>query len=615
MKIYRQRSIGYGKANLISSYSIAGVSCLLHILYLLIFKYLLIANGIAFPGLHLNEMQSNPDPSSIRLLSDIRQDAEKIKDIFLHASSKANIESVPVSGTAPNLPKKAANLNDSEYFESSHFAHYQALDLWRAESLACCLTINSTLDLLKSDNTTSEDLVFTCQTLIKALRKLLGSLNIENISYIINEYVKVCEDNSLIRSQSTIDLNRTDVFTALESLCNKKEYEDDTLKTELRNVQYDLDRVRESLEVSQKTVTYVKAQLQDEKRRYTFLETTSAEITCLIRDLASDLNCFDTASNGLQIAQSLSRRIGGILNSLPWLRSWRESDSVHELFNPEVNPYHLLQLKEKELKSKIQSLESTNAFIDQLASELKENKSEKSRFSEELESKNRLIQKLQDELAEKTVQIERYRATFDELFDPVTAANFAKQVAERYNKYNSSIKSKNYGGTTSHTGSSSQAPQRNVISKAPAGEQPASISSSYVPEITPIRRPVELTPIRRHKLSPTEVTAGLDKENASSDKPKPQVLKPEQEAPQATRKDVSLRKPPTSPLSSDSKRPRLTDTTPKAPTAQNYVRSTLRSNPLEIKRPHLPRQQGVKPPSSQNFLSSDEKHDPGCATS
>ncbi|VDO03750.1 unnamed protein product [Rodentolepis nana] len=557
-------------------------------------------------------MQQNSIPSPMRLLSDIRQDAEKIKDIFLHSSSKANIESFPVSVTAPNLSKKAENLTNSEYFESSLFAHYQALDLWRTESLASCLTIKSTLDLLKSDTLTSEDLIFTCQTLIKALRKLLGVLNIENISYIIDEYAKMCEDNSLLRSQNTIDLNRTDVFVALESLCDKRVFEDDMLRTELRNVQYDLDRVRESLEVSQKTVTYVKAQLQDEKRRYAFLETTSAEITCLIRDLASDLNCFDSASNGLQIAQSLSRRIGGLLNSLPWLRSWRESDSVHELFNPEVNPYHLLQLKEKELKSKTQSLESTSTFIDQLANELKESKSEKSRLSEELEGKNRLIQKLQDELAEKTVQIERYRATFDELFDPVTAANFAKQVAERYNKYNSSIKSKNSGVTIGQTGSSSQASQGNMLSK---GEQPSSISSSYVPEISPIRRPVELIPVQRHKLSPTEVTTGLDKENASSHKLKLKPLKTEQEAPQAMRKDVPLRKPPASPISGASKRPRLADANPETPATQDYVRSTLRTNPLDIKRPQLSRQQEYKPPSSQHFLSSDEKHDPGCATS
>ncbi|VUZ46191.1 unnamed protein product [Hymenolepis diminuta] len=557
-------------------------------------------------------MQSNLDPSSMRLLNDIRQDAEKIKKIFLSTPSKASIESAPISDTASPLLKKAASLKDSESGETPHFAHYQALDLWRAESLVNYSAIKSTLCILKSDNLTSEDLVFTCQTLTMALRKLLGALNIESITYIVNEYVKICEENALIRSQDKIDLNRTDVFAALESICDKKEYEDDTLKTDLRNAKYDLDRARESLEVSQKTVAYVKAQLQEEKKRYTFLETASSEIASLIRNLASDLNCLDTASNGLQIAHSLSRRIEGLLTSLPWLRSWRESDSVSELFNPEVNPYHLLQLKEKELKSKIQSLESTSTFIDQLASELKENKSEKSRLSEELESKNRLIQKLQDEIAEKAVQVERYRATFDELFDPVTAANFAKQVAERYSRYNSSIKSKNSGDTVNQTGSSSQASHRNTSSKA---EQPVSISSRHVPEITPIRRPAEFTPIRRHKLSPVEMIPGPDKENKSDDKSKAQELKIGQEAPRTMSRDASLKKSSNSPTLGDAKRLRLANTTPKAPLTQINVRSTLRPNPLESKRPQLPRQQETKPPSSQHFLSSNEKHDPGCATS
>lgn len=189
-------------------------------------------------------MQSNLDPSSMRLLNDIRQDAEKIKKIFLSTSSKASIESVPISGTASPLLKKAASLKDSESGESPHFAHYQALDLWRAESLANYSAIKSTLCILKSDNLTSEDLVFTCRTLTMALRKLLGALNIESITYIVNEYVKICEENALIRSQGKIDLNRTDVFAALESICDKKEYEDDALKTDLRNAKYDLDRAR-----------------------------------------------------------------------------------------------------------------------------------------------------------------------------------------------------------------------------------------------------------------------------------------------------------------------------------------------------------------------------------
>ncbi|KAM7541081.1 hypothetical protein Aperf_G00000035500 [Anoplocephala perfoliata] len=576
-------------------------------------------------------MHSYCDSSSLlRLLNGIHRDAIQLKGILSTSTANGDLESLEQANRlSDQSPLNAvANLDGFNAWESPHFTHYHQTDSWRAENLMRYSAIQRTLSVLKSENSVSVDLVSTCQELVLALRKLLRSLNIESITYIADEYEKICEENAIIRAQNEIaftnrnnsqilkssnvsdklDLNRTEVFEAIERVCTRIEDEKDAREADLRNTRFDLERAQESLEVNQKIITHLKNQLESERKRSAFLESTSSEILSHVRDLASGLNCSESASTDLQVVQSLSRRVNGLLSALPWLRSWMESDATSNELDKEINPYHLLQSKESELNL-------AKSSIEQLANEMKDVKSEKSHLSEELENKNHLIQRLQGEIAEKTSQIDRYRATFDELFEPKTAADFARQVAERYNRHNSSGRSKNSSESLGQVGTSIQASQQNLRSKK---QPPMSISSRLVPEKTSSRPNVEITPVRHSNPATVALTLGTNKEVTSEERIEPchPGLRNEPEIPQTSRKDELIKESLFSPILAGAKRSRPSET-PKHPLNRIGVCPPSQPNPMEARRTQLPRQSrhDSKPLSSQYFLSSGEKHDPACATS
>ncbi|KAL5972036.1 hypothetical protein TSMEX_000223 [Taenia solium] len=335
----------------------------------------------------------------------------------------------------------------------------QAIDLWRAESLVQYSILQSACNSAEVIACDVAEVVSGCWKLVAALKKLIELLSTGDLMDLCCEYNRVHQENTICEQNDSADcilvneklaqpfrtpgrsrcsdLNRTDVFEIVEKICEQAEDERKTLENELRKARYDLDRARESHEVYRKTISHIKTQLESENKRYACLEDSSSEVVSIIRDIATELDCSEPGLSGLQVAQYLKRQVKGLLTAFPWLRSWKRMEQPPDGSYGEVNPYHILQLKEVELKEKIGALEATTSFINDLGVELKDLKADRARLRGELESKNLLIQKLREEGTEKSTQIDRYRATFDALFEPNTAANFAKQVAEQYRRYES----------------------------------------------------------------------------------------------------------------------------------------------------------------------------------
>lgn len=603
-------------------------------------------------------MAMEPNVSSKRLLNDMRSTALELQKLLLASLTNASsvfyldsfIDYIPSpaltnSNSITSLTGEIGLLNMGAK-ESSRSTQYQAIDLWTYESLVQYSILQSACSVAEVVTCDAAAVASSCRGLVIALKKLLNLLSIEDLTKLSGEYFRANEENTMLRAQNgsvgrivademfaqpfrtggkpkCSDLNRTDVFEIVEKICEQAEDERQILETELRNARYDLDRARESHEVSEKTISYIKTQLESEKRRYSYLEDSSSDIIAVIRDIATELDCFEPASGGLRIAQSLKRQVMGLLSAFPWLRSWKGMEQLPVESCGEVNPYHIVQLKEMELKEKAGALEAARSFINDLGVELKDVKADRARLRGELERKNLLIQKLREEGAEKSIQIDRYRATFDALFEPNTAAKFAKQVAEQYKRYKSKSPIQR---TTKSTCSIDAVPTESSQHISSCGErhvphhpscQQSSIEVASCAAFTPFPKP----------LLPTEGPC-RDKENFPDDMASRTLHLTQSNLEQRVYfnfgTEQALKKPlNASPMTTDSKRIRLAKESPKALPLRIVSNGWTGQTLLQAKYSHLNHRSQrctesvptSKPSSPHPSLSSAEKPDPGCPIS
>ncbi|EUB63430.1 hypothetical protein EGR_01512 [Echinococcus granulosus] len=568
-----------------------------------------------------------PNVSSKRLLNDMRSTALELQKLLLASLTNASsvfyldsfIDYIPSpaltnSNSITSLTGEIGLLNMGAK-ESSRSTQYQAIDLWTYESLVQYSILQSACSVAEVVTCDAAAVASSCRGLVIALKKLLNLLSIEDLTKLSGEYFRANEENTMLRAQNgsvgrivademfaqpfrtggkpkCSDLNRTDVFEIVEKICEQAEDERQILETELRNARYDLDRARESHEVSEKTISYIKTQLESEKRRYSYLEDSSSDIIAVIRDIATELDCFEPASGGLRIAQSLKRQVMGLLS-------------------------------EMELKEKAGALEAARSFINDLGVELKDVKADRARLRGELERKNLLIQKLREEGAEKSIQIDRYRATFDALFEPNTAAKFAKQVAEQYKRYKSKSPIQR---TTKSTCSIDAVPTESSQHISSCGErhvphhpscQQSSIEVASCAAFTPFPKP----------LLPTEGPC-RDKENFPDDMASRTLHLTQSNLEQRVYfnfgTEQALKKPlNASPMTTDSKRIRLAKESPKALPLRIVSNGWTGQTLLQAKYSHLNHRSQrctesvptSKPSSPHPSLSSAEKPDPGCPIS
>uniref|UniRef100_A0A158R6E9 RH1 domain-containing protein n=1 Tax=Taenia asiatica TaxID=60517 RepID=A0A158R6E9_TAEAS len=489
----------------------------------------------------------------------------------------------------------------------------QAIDLWRAESLVQYSILQSACNSAEVAACDAAEVVSGCWKLVTALKKLIELLSTGDLMDLCCEYNRVHQENTIYeqcdladcilvneklaqpfktpgRSRRS-DLNRTDVFEIVEKICEQAEDERKALENELRKARYDLDRARESHEVCRKTISQIKAQLESENKRYACLEDSSSEVVSIIRDIATELDCFEPGLSGLQVAQYLKRRVKGLLT-------------------------------EMELKEKIGTLEATTSFINDLGVELKDLKADRARLREELESKNLLIQKLREEGTEKSTQIDRYRATFDALFEPNTAANFAKQVAEQYRRYESKSSAQ---GTMRSTSFIDAASTQSAQSVPRFGER-------HVPRYPSCQHPhIDAISCATSAPSPKPLlpkgVSSHNKENVP-DNMAPKTLNVtqshlDQEVCYDLGTKQTVKKPLiASPMTTDPKRIRLVEESSEAFTSRITSSDWRKQTALRTKHSHLNHrsQHGSEPlptskPSPPRPLSSTEKHDPGCPIS
>ncbi|KAL5112491.1 hypothetical protein TcWFU_007324 [Taenia crassiceps] len=581
-----------------------------------------------------------PSCSSKSLLNDVRLTALELQrlltlsltdgsdscdfDSFTDLNPFSTLTSTTVVASSP----EEIDLQDRGAYES---VQYQAVDLLRAESLVQYSILQSACDIAESVACDAEEAVSGCWGLVNALKKLLELLHTEDLMKLCSGYNRAYQENAICEQNDSAktpgrsrcsDLNQTDVFEIVEKICEQAEDERKTLEIELRKTRYDLDRAQDSHEVACKTITHIKTQLASENKRYACLENSFSEVMSIVRDVATELECSETGLSGLQIAQSLKRQVKGLLTAFPWLRSWKMTEEPPDELYREVNPYHILQLKEMELKEKVGTLEAATSFINDLGVELKDLKADRARLREELESKNLLIQRLREEGSEKSIQIDRYRATFDALFEPNTAANFAKQVAEQYRRYDSKSSLR---GTTRSTSSVDAVPAESAPNVPRPGERHVTRYSSrqypHVDAVTCANFALSPKPLLSTKAS------DCNKENVSNSMAsKPLNLTQSNLKQQVcfnfgTKQSVK-KLPNASPVTTDPKRIRLVEEPPKAFTSR-IASSDWRKQPtLQAKYSHLNSQNQhdaealrTSKPSPSCPLSSTENHDSGCPTS
>ncbi|VDD83802.1 unnamed protein product [Mesocestoides corti] len=437
-----------------------------------------------------------------------------------------------VIGVTPSMAEKNPSITDITALRNC-----KTLDLWKLESLAQYSMLRAAFDSFVPVANDVEVLSKVCQELIAILTKVLKCVNIEDFVQISEGYRRACEENAYLGLQMAclkckgstailsqppgrlpkskgIGLNETVVFEVVERMCDEMEEERNRLETEIQNTREDLKRANESLEVSQKTISYIKSQLESTRLQSRRLEKTSAEAMEILRDITSELGSFEQKETIFQTANNIKVWVKGLLKTFPWIRSWKESDHLLEIRDCHVNPYLLLHQKEKVLSENMRSIAAASSFIEDLGIEVNEIKSDRARLRSELEKKELALRKvsicnrfvfdnsfilsfvwkfplcsgnLQEESDEKSVQIDRYRATFNALFEPNTAANFAKQVAEQYKRHrNKSFTQKTIpshsSSSTSHgitpVGCMQNEPQNRGRIKSPTNSMYKAASSS-----------------------------------------------------------------------------------------------------------------------------------------
>uniref|UniRef100_A0A5K3FTX8 TTKRSYEDQ domain-containing protein n=2 Tax=Mesocestoides corti TaxID=53468 RepID=A0A5K3FTX8_MESCO len=566
-----------------------------------------------------------------------------------------------VIGVTPSMAEKNPSITDITALRNC-----KTLDLWKLESLAQYSMLRAAFDSFVPVANDVEVLSKVCQELIAILTKVLKCVNIEDFVQISEGYRRACEENAYLGLQMAclkckgstailsqppgrlpkskgIGLNETVVFEVVERMCDEMEEERNRLETEIQNTREDLKRANESLEVSQKTISYIKSQLESTRLQSRRLEKTSAEAMEILRDITSELGSFEQKETIFQTANNIKVWVKGLLKTFPWIRSWKESDHLLEIRDCHVNPYLLLHQKEKVLSENMRSIAAASSFIEDLGIEVNEIKSDRARLRSELEKKELALRKLQEESDEKSVQIDRYRATFNALFEPNTAANFAKQVAEQYKRHrNKSFTQKTIpshsSSSTSHgitpVGCMQNEPQ-NRDHQPPAPLIPTSTQQPCVPpDVSP-----HTARVATYKFPPSQRTANNDKENEADTvntpkaSPTPSTTQ-KKHVFESSHKNV-FKKPfevPTTPSEVvDSKRIKLSEETPthvpggsscNVPLTATVTLPVANTGQAKFTPPNptfedrlCPKPSISKPPPTRTSQSSNVKYDPGCPTS
>ncbi|VDL94648.1 unnamed protein product [Schistocephalus solidus] len=115
------------------------------------------------------------------------------------------------------------------------------------------------------------------------------------------------------------------------------------------------------------------------------------------------------------------------LHTYGWLRSWEHPGDIHYKFDPNANPYKLLELQE-------QKLADSRDFIDDLGVEIADLKKDRARLREQVDRLDSMNKRFEKEAADKNHQLQRYQEFFQNLFEPKRAAEFAEMVARKFKK-------------------------------------------------------------------------------------------------------------------------------------------------------------------------------------
>ncbi|VDN18852.1 unnamed protein product [Dibothriocephalus latus] len=128
--------------------------------------------------------------------------------------------------------------------------------------------------------------------------------------------------------------------------------------------------------------------------------TTLSEQACTLQDRLSDME------------SELKETYG-------WLRPSEHPADVHHKFDPNTNPYKLLELQE-------QKLAESRDFIEDLSVEIGDLKKDRVRLREQVDRLDSMYKRFEKEATDKGHQLQRYQDFFQKLFEPKEAAAFAE---------------------------------------------------------------------------------------------------------------------------------------------------------------------------------------------
>uniref|UniRef100_A0A0V0J7R1 Uncharacterized protein n=2 Tax=Schistocephalus solidus TaxID=70667 RepID=A0A0V0J7R1_SCHSO len=168
------------------------------------------------------------------------------------------------------------------------------------------------------------------------------------------------------------------------------------------------------------------SELTEVREQLSAANANFSKATVLLQKTATSIG-LDQKSSVFDLLGDVNSWCERLFQTYGWLRSWEHPGDIHYKFDPNANPYKLLELQE-------QKLADSRDFIDDLGVEIADLKKDRARLREQVDRLDSMNKRFEKEAADKNHQLQRYQEFFQNLFEPKRAAEFAEMVARKFKK-------------------------------------------------------------------------------------------------------------------------------------------------------------------------------------
>ncbi|KAL7062625.1 hypothetical protein AAHC03_0310 [Spirometra sp. Aus1] len=270
-----------------------------------------------------------------------------------------------------------------------------------------------TLELSKqsASNTQLRSELLRTQELLQARTATLSDL--ENRSTALKEQVR--DQEKRISCLDSAYEGTLEKLRAADARLLETKAENRTLNEQVRTLQ---DRLSD-----------MGSELKETREQLNAANASLSNATVLLRDTATSIGLDQSASN-FDLLRAINSWCDGLFQTYGWLRPSEHPLDIHHKFDPNTNPYKLLELRE-------QKLADSRDFIDDLGVEIADLKKDRARLREQVDRLDAMCKRFEKEAADKNHQLQRYQDFFQKLFEPKRAAEFAEMVAMKFKKASS----------------------------------------------------------------------------------------------------------------------------------------------------------------------------------